>query len=224
MVAHAPKHQRRILGLSVCLGNDGVKRFSHGRGVAAVKGAHDLDARAVKALPDKLPCGLGAGVGVGAAADIAVLAALGNDLHKPAAVSERVKIDGGGGGDAKAAFKITLALQNLTGHALAAGHVAVGLQIPAAHDVPLAGLDQRTDLLKQGRIVLLHVFVNGCLVVAKDIVKIARQIDGRAEGGKHHARALLPIPLPDRVNVRVTDQMYLFHVSNSFRGAFLHYT
>ena len=52
--------------------------------------------------------------------------------------------------------------------------------------------------------------------MAENIIKLARKIHRRAEGGKHHARALLPIPLPDGVNVCVADQMYLLHVRTPF--------
>ena len=130
---------------------------------------------------------------------------------KADAMAERVKIDGGGGENAEFIHEIALALQDLACNALAAGHIDVGLEVPAAHDMPFSCLDKNFDLLKKRGVVFLYVFVDRGLVVAEHVIELSCEVDGGAKGGKHHARALLPIPLPDRVDVSVADQMYLFH-------------
>jgi hypothetical protein len=45
--------------------------------------------------------------------------------------------------------------------------------------------------------------------VAENIIKLLRQIHCRFEGGNHRSRALLPIPLPNGIDMRIANQMNL---------------
>ena len=214
MVAHTPGHHANILGLSCRAALDARRRFTEG-GVIVAR-AHRLDLAAVKPTPQKLLCGKRHFAVIRAHEHIAVLAAFFDDLHQTHRVPEGVKIHRGFGKDAKLFQEIAPPLQDLTHKALARGHVAIGLQIPAAHDMPFSALYQLTDPCKKRRSVFLHVLVNGHLIVAKNIVKFLGQLHRRLKGRKRGTHALGPIPLPNGVNMCIADQMDLFHLPFSF--------
>ena len=132
---------------------------------------------------------------------------------------ERVKIDGGGGRNAELFGKITPAFLDLAHKALAGGQVAVRLQMPAAHDVPFARFDQVPDARKQRRFVFFRVAVEQRLVVAENVtVEFLAEPDRTAERGECGGGALLPFPLPDRIQVCVADQIkrFPFHAATPF--------
>ena len=74
-------------------------------------------------------------------------------------MTEGIKVDRRRRLDAEFLGKVAVTDQDLTDKALTRGHVAVGLQIPAAHDVPATLADQPLDLRKQRRRIFFDVFV-----------------------------------------------------------------
>ncbi|MBA7681305.1 hypothetical protein ES703_89643 [subsurface metagenome] len=70
--------------------------------------------------------------------------------------------------NAEMLFEVALAQQNLPDKRFTAGHIAVGLQIPAAHDVPFVGLDQFLNPLEQCWVVLLDPLVENDFIMIEN--------------------------------------------------------
>ena len=127
-------------------------------------------------------------------------------------MSEGVEVDGGGGSFAELFLEIFTSLRDLTGKSFTRGQIAIGLNVPAAHDVPLAELYKLLNFMKQGRLVFLYPAINEGLVVAEDIaVKFAAEGCRTAEGGNGCGSAFFPLPLPNGVDVGGGYQVKLFH-------------
>ncbi len=94
------------------------------------------------------------------------------------------------------------------------GQVDVRLQVPAAAYGPAAGFDQPLDFLEKPAVVLPDPAIQQGLVMVKDqIVVLLQERYGRTERGQGFGTSLLPPPLPDRIQMGVTDQMdaWFFH-------------
>ena len=141
-----------------------------------------------------------------------------HDVDKAARVAESVEVDDGFRFDAEFFEKIIFAGENLAHKALACGQVAVRLEIPAAHDVPFALFDELLDAPEERGIVFLHPFIKHRLVVAENkALVILAEICRYAESGKRLRHALLDLPKPYGVDMRVADQMKIFfHIVKSF--------
>ena len=134
-------------------------------------------------------------------------------------MTERIEVDGGCGFDAELLPEVAPSLGDLADERLAAGHIAVGLDVPTAHDMPLAQPHQFPDLPEQGGIILLNPAVYECFVMAEDVVvKLPAETRRAPEGGDCRGTALLPFPLPDGVKVCIADKMHRFvHSVSPFR-------
>ncbi len=118
---------------------------------------------------------------------------------------EGVEVDGCRGDGIEFLFEISAPEQRLAHEGFARRHVAVRLEVPTAHDAPLAGGDQLLDAREEGRLELLHPAVEDGLVVAEDVIELVAEVGGAAECAEGRGDALLPFPLPDRVEVGVAD-------------------
>ena len=213
MVADAPEDQSAgdvlVAGEPVL---DPLDGFAADAGVMAA-GAGREDLRSVEAFPDELGARQRALALPGTAEDIRVVAALGENLHQPPRVPERVEVDRRGHVHAELVLEVALADQALADERFAAWHIAVRLDVPAAHDVPLAPLDQSANPPEQGGLVFLDPPVEDRLVVVEDeSVELVAQVGGGAERGHSLSRAFLPFPQPDRIKMSVADKVNsLFH-------------
>ena len=213
VVTDAPQGKGHVLvapGLHLAL--HGVDRVAQVVGVdGKILKAGGVNRASVKALPLHVIGGEGEELGHGATADISAVAALGQDLHQALGVAEGIHVDGHRGDHAELLLEVGQSRLDLTDKALARGNVAIGLDVPAAHDVPLPCGHQLLDAGKQGRIVGLHELVEEGLVVAEDIVVLVRNVAGGVEGGQSGGSALVPVPLPYGIQVGVADEVEFFH-------------
>src|SRR5512135_3586054 len=123
-------------------------------------------------------------------------------------MAKRIEVDGGRRRDSELVAKVRFSNQDLPDQRFAAGHIAVWLQVPAAHYVPATGPDQPLNAGKQGRIVLLNPAIQDCFVMIKDEArKLTAKIGRDPEGRNRFRRSLLPLPLPNRIQMSITDQM-----------------
>ena len=213
VVADAPQSKGHVLvtpGLHLAL--DGVDRVAQVVGVdGQILKAGGVDRASVKALPLHVIGGEVEEFGHGTAADVAPIAALGEDLDKSLGVAEGVHVDGHRGDHAELLLEVGKTRLDLTDKALARGDVAVGLNVPAAHDVPLPCGHQLLDAGEQGGIVGFGELIEQGLVVAEDIVVLVGDLGGGVEGSQRGGCALVPVPLPDGIQVGVTDEVEFFH-------------
>ena len=167
---------------------------------------HDL--RTVVPHPHELVPRIGRLGRGGTAEHVGVVAALRQDLHQAPAVPEGIEVDRRGRLDAELRAEVAPPGQNLAHEGLARRHVAVRLQEPAPHDVPLALAHQPLDPREQRRLVLLHPLVEDRLVVVEDeAVELLAQVGRRAEGGDRLGGALLPLPQPDGIEMGLAHEM-----------------
>jgi hypothetical protein len=123
-------------------------------------------------------------------------------------VAERINVHRSGDINPKFLAEVEFTIERLPDEALAAGHVAIWLQIPAAHDVPAPGGYQTTNALEESRFELLHPLVNQGFVVAEDeIWKFLTEVGRGAEGGECFCCSGLPVPLPGGIEMGVTNEM-----------------
>ncbi len=208
MVADAPQHQFQVaVGVGLDGGFDFTPRLPIFRNVELGRApAENLGA--VVADPDEGIIGQGAVARRWTAEEVAGVAALRQDLDQPARVPEGVEVDRGGRARPKLLGKIAAADQDLAHERLARRHVAIGLQVPAAHDVPFSFFDQALDAGKEfGFIFFDPLIEDDFVVVENEAGELLAQVCGGAEGGEHGGRALFPFPQPDRVEVGIADEV-----------------
>src|SRR5205814_1565736 len=120
-------------------------------------------------------------------------------------------------------LQIALAVQRLAHERLAAGHVAVRLDPPAADHLEAARLHVRPDAREQLRIALLDPREEERRVAREDVLgEPVEPVDRRLEGRAHLLVALRPLPQPHRVDVGVADHVHRLqlpaaHASTSSR-------
>src|SRR5512137_1525994 len=172
------------------------------------RGPVGQDLRAVVADPDEFVAGERALAVAGPAAEIGAVAALGQDLDETPRVPEGIEVDGGPRLDAELPGEVAPAEEDLADERFAARHVAVGLDVPAAHDVPLLLADELADPAEERRLVLHDPAVEHGLVVTKDeaLARLA-ELGGLTERGQRFAGAFLPFPEPDRVEMGVRNEV-----------------
>ena len=147
----------------------------------------------------------------GSAEQVAVEAGLFQNLHKSARMAERIKVDRRGRLHTELFAEIRASGQNLAHKALAGRHIAVRLQVPAAHNMPLARTDKRADFFKQRRFVFLDPAVQQRFVVVEnEAVEPLAQSRRDTERRERFGCAFLPLPLPDGIEMRVADHVYTF--------------
>ena len=121
---------------------------------------------------------------------------------------EGVEVHGGPGCDPKLFGKIAPPQQYLAHERLTARHIAIGLEIPAAHNMPFAFFDQLLNPFEQGRFEFLDPLVEDYFVVVKNKTLILlAQFGGYPESRNRFGSAFLPLPKPNRVDMGVTNQV-----------------
>ena len=144
----------------------------------------------------------------GPAEQIGIIPRLRHQLDKPPAVAEGIKIDGGGGSLPEFFQKIFPAALHLPDKGFPAGHITVGLQIPAPHNMPFPFLHQLPDPCKKRRLHLFNPVINQRLIVVKNQPVILLAENSRhAERGNSRGNPLFHIPQPYRINMRIAYQM-----------------
>jgi hypothetical protein len=91
--------------------------------------------------------------------DIIVLTAFFEDLHKPDIVPERIDVERRFRAHAEFLFEIALPFLDLTDKCLARRNIAIGLQVPTAHDEPFAFRNELFNFLEEFGVVLFYKFV-----------------------------------------------------------------
>ena len=94
---------------------------------------------------------------------------------------------------------------------LPGGHIAVRLQIPAAHDVPLPLGDQPPYSPKKHGIIFFDILIQKRFVVIEDKPPVLfTYLGGDTKSAQRLGRAFLPFPKPHGIQVRVANKMYTF--------------
>ena len=165
VVSHTPEHtacQRLLFFRLPVLGIHPFFHlftgFSHKVSVCIRSVGHDFGA--VEAHPDEIIRRQGAVPLSRTAEKIGVKPGFCHELYQPPAVSEGVKINGGCGLFPEFFPEIFPSGFHLPDKGLSAWHIAVGLQIPAAHDMPLSFPYQLLNPGKKLRFHLFDPFVN----------------------------------------------------------------
>ena len=140
--------------------------------------------------------------------DVHLVSSLPKDLGQARAVAEGIEVISDARDDAESPAEIGAALGDLADRRFDARHVDVGLQRPASADGPAAGPDEPLDLAEERRVEPFDPAIEHSLVVAEDeIAALAQEFGRDPERGHGLGRALLPAPLPDRVEVGVANQV-----------------
>ena len=98
-------------------------------------------------------------------------------------MAERIEIDRGRRFNAKLFFKVHFALADLPYDTFAARHNAVGLKIPAAHNMPFALFYEFFNFLKQCGSISFGVLIQRYLVMAKYVIEIFGKVRRALECG-----------------------------------------
>mgnify|MGYP000084736447 CR=1 FL=1 len=138
------------------------------------------------------------------------MATFGENLDQAPGMAKRIDIHCGARLDPEMLAKPRLADQNLADQRFARGQIAVRLQPPATHDMPLAGLDQFANALEQRRLVLLYPPIQHRFIVIEDEAReFVAEIGGATESRQRLGRAFLPFPQPHGIKMRIADQVQL---------------
>jgi hypothetical protein len=123
-------------------------------------------------------------------------------------VPERVKVHGSPGFHAKFLFKVRFTNENLPDKRFTAGHVAIGLKIPAAQNMPFLLFHQLLDPGKELRLKHLDPFIqDSFIMVEHEFIEFLRKLSGGPKSRESFSGALFPLPQPDRVKMGITDEM-----------------
>ena len=123
-------------------------------------------------------------------------------------MTEGVEVIGDARRGAEVVAEIAPALGDRPDERFGPGQVDIGLDEPASGDGPAARLDQLADVLEERRIEALGPLIEHGLVVAEDERgMLIEDIDSVPESRQGLGRALVPPPLPHRVEMGVTDQV-----------------
>ena len=167
------------------------------------------DLRAVDAAPSIKIGGKRELVGLGPHVDVHLVASKPQDLGQAAAVAERIEVVGDAGRGPELLPEIAPAFGDRPDERLGPGQVDVGLDEPAAGDRPAAGPDVAADGLEERRVQPLDRLVEDGLVVAEDEVRMfVEDVGGVPKGRQRFRRPLIPPPLPNGIEVRVTYEVY----------------
>jgi hypothetical protein len=97
-------------------------------------------------------------------------------------MAERIKVISDLGHSAKFLLKVSPPLCNLPDDRFEAGHVDIGLEIPAAARCPSPFPNKLPDFLEKGRIITLHPLIKNGLVMAKnEPIVLVKKVDGGTE-------------------------------------------
>ena len=178
------------------------------RGAVLVRQTEGEDSRATRRFPPEHRCRKPELVRTGSHEDIAVHAAPAQDLGKHRVVPERIDVVADRRNPAELLEEVALGDQRLADKGFAARDVAIGLDPPAADELPAALGDAFPDLLEHPGIDLLDPFVVRRRVAGEDELRVlVHPVQGGPEGRADLLVALLPLPQPDRIDVRVADQV-----------------
>ncbi len=129
-------------------------------------------------------------------------------LYESPGVSERVKVHGRPGFHAKFFLEVRFSHKNLPDKRLAAWHVAIGLEIPAAQDMPFLLLHQLLDPGKKLWLKHLDPFIQDSFIVVEyEFIEFLAELSCGPKSRESFACALFPFPQPDRIEMRITDEI-----------------
>ena len=214
VISYTPKHKRGISFMPFRPVFDYSFRHSH-RGIVAVYRPDGFYFASVKPYPKETVFRQGFFARIRATANVSLLPALFQNLNKPARMPEGIEIYRNFRHDAELFLKIFVPLSYLSYEAFPRRHIAIGLKIPTAHNSPFPAFYEAFYSFKQLRGILFHVFINRHFIVTEYVIELLRKVCRRFKGRQSCADAFLPLPLPDRIDMRVTYQMY-FLFSHSF--------
>jgi hypothetical protein len=144
--------------------------------------------------------------------DVGGEAALREQLGQRGSVPEAVDVVTDRGGAAEAAQEVALAQQRLADQGFPTGQVAVGLDPPAAGELPPPFGNAPADLVEHLGVVLFDPLVIGG--GAGDELEpgvFVHAVERRAEGGLDLLQPLGGLPEPDHVEVAVADHVQAPH-------------
>ena len=140
--------------------------------------------------------------------DIGIIAALREDLYKASCMTKGIEIDGSSWPDTELFIEVFPSCQNLANESFARRHIAVGLEIPSTHDMPLSDFNKPLNTVEQLGLVFLNPLVENDFVMIEDkALRLFTEIGSRAECGKRFTGPFLPFPLPDWIKMCITDEM-----------------
>jgi len=123
-------------------------------------------------------------------------------------MAKGVEINGSSWSDPELLIEVPSSCQNLANESFARRHIAVGLEIPSTHDMPLSSFNKPANPVEQLRLVFLNPLVENYFVMIEDkALMLFTEIGSRAERGKRFTGPFLPFPLPDRIKMCITDEM-----------------
>ncbi len=129
-------------------------------------------------------------------------------LGQAGAMAERVRRPGRGRRPAEMLGEEPLAVQIDAGERLRRRQVGVGLQVRAADGVPPSGAHVTHDPGKCLRFLAGDVLVEHRLAAdVREVGELVHQREHRADRDEPLVESLAPVPLPDRIQVRVSNQM-----------------
>jgi len=205
---------------SICVVSKPVADIVGGLAEAGVVLRHAAsdDVRTVEPDPD---VSIGAEIAflcIRPAMQVSRVAGLAQDLDQSPGMAKGIEIHRDARLDSEFGLEVAAALKNLPHKRLTRRHIAVGLEIPPAHDVPFPGRDKAPDSLEEQRVVFFGPFIEQRLVVVEDEdIEFLAQISRSPEGGQCCRSAFLTFSQPHGVEVGVADKMEPFggHVSSS---------
>ena len=215
VISHTPQHGNAAFRLFLRPFQNRLQRFPEQR-VIPVRRTHHGDRTAVRTFPRKTGMRERKFARVRSAYDIPLLPAFTDDLHEPAGMPERVHVERDFGKHAEFFGKIFFPVQDLPNHAFSARHIAIGLQKPPADDFPPALFHAASDFFEKLGRISFHIAVSRHFVVTENIIVRFKQSEGGSKSRYRRTRTFLPVPLPYRIDMRVTNQMYFFHPFSSF--------
>ena len=112
---------------------------------------------------------------------IAVLSTFLNDLNKSHRMSKWVKIYSSCRANTKFFLEIALSFSNLSNKAFTTWHIAVRLQVPSAHYMPLSCLYKLLNFGKKLRCVFFHILIYCHLIVTENIIKLITKLSSRVK-------------------------------------------
>ena len=124
-------------------------------------------------------------------------------------------------------FKVALTIQPLSCEGFTRRNIAVRLYPPASHNLPSPLRNTLFDFFKHLWVIVLHPLIKCRGTACKyKVLVLVHPVERRSECRLHLLKALLPVPKPYRVQMRVPDhvQLLIFHNTTlAFRDLFFGY-
>ena len=152
--------------------------------------------------------------------DVAVHAALFEDLRQICVMTEGVNVIADLGSHAELFLEVTLCVEALTCKAFTGGQVAVGLNVPAADNDKTTFCNTRLDFLEHFLVKFFNPAVYGCGRADKlEVREFLHTVQCGTDGCLCFRRTFLPSPLPDRIQMGIAHGKnfgFVFHEGSPF--------